>query len=513
MLLHIRSLSWAFKLGRLRFKPNRTHLTFELTLPTELWNIVFLHLSDADLLRTASVCVAFNVLCIGIYLVRYELCSPAVELFSTMLRALQLSCRPPPMEELFCRFWWSYHFFRDLATLRRIIRRSPSLNKLSFNFYSDLFQVHHHTRAYSQRQLLGQFCATLSAMVTKNPGPVVVLHGVSPFVCHSADIAGWRLDAFQFNRARGRRELLARVRRAFGHDPFLPYTAIRRREGGTYKVEALTKLQTADVSFVRDDPGPFGPRYNIVILNVASITLLILGGMDIPVQHLTSILRHPTFPALDHLSLHTDGIDPVVLGNFLLRHLELRTFVYWRLGMWQLPNFIPIKPPIAHPCLVKIEANNADAVRVTMECLHLSPQLNAFDFTYTHTASTNISSLNSTFQLISQRSVECHLDLWILSQKVDTDPTQWPFMDEEAADIARRLHCLRSVKIACWTRDIARMALPWLVLFPALLHVEFTLYSNGFQGKGDAVQARLADFLNEAKLTLSQVPDITGRAF
>ncbi|KAJ6529029.1 hypothetical protein DFH09DRAFT_1371095, partial [Mycena vulgaris] len=194
-MLTMPPLPFRLKRLRLRSRSEKKGISPHSIMPVELWDAVFHEISDADLLRTAIVCRAFNTLCITIYLARHHisghsLSSGNLSISSHILRALGLSCDTRPITRLVCHFW-SFGVRQNLASLQDLLRRSTSLQQLILTFSLDPLENNFYNRMTPslQRDLLRTFCAMLSTMAIKTPGPVVLGFGHRFFMCRAKDIA------------------------------------------------------------------------------------------------------------------------------------------------------------------------------------------------------------------------------------------------------------------------------------------------------------------------------------
>lgn len=84
----------------------------------------------------------------------------------------------------------------------------------------------------------------------------------------------------------------------------------------------------------------------------------------------------------------------------------------------------------------------------------------------------------------------------------------------EICDLAKRLHCVRSVELTCWSVDVGVRMLPWLNLLPAVSAVEFCPHlkrlNQNFQAE-EALAAELDKYMGQARIALPHVPNVTGR--
>ncbi|KAJ7493655.1 hypothetical protein FB451DRAFT_1490905 [Mycena latifolia] len=516
-----------FELNRLRIWPRQNTSTIpqNLIVPLEVWDIVFHELADTDLLRAAVVCRAFNTLCISIHLGRYNnsavsLASGKLSTFSHIIPRLQLSYRPE-ITQLVCHFW-SAGVYQNLVSLRDLIKRSNTLREIILTFSGDLFNAHRFAQRtpYSQLDVLRLFCTMLSTMASKAPGPVIVAFPDGLFTCRAKDITSWRLDLLQFNSGMRPHVLIERMGRAFrSTPPAFSWTTIRLHNGKTSRGRALTKIHSVNVLSVQHDngPGPFR-SYSIIIFNISYITSISLYRCDdIPPEQWTAILPNLTLPALQEFIVATDGIEPTILGEFLVRHEKLEKFDYCP---WP-PNggtaFSPIGLPIAHPSLANIVTSGVENTNRVMECLHRSPLLDSLKIGFVGGDTTSIAGLNSTFRLISQRPHNAHIRLELILFAEDSDGTdaRTPFMDDEAVDIVRTLHCIWSVELTSRTAGAGLRTLPWVALLPSLRRAAFHLNIRGWnpRRREDDVQAELTDFMGQARATLPHVQEIEGKVW
>ncbi|KAJ7038969.1 hypothetical protein C8F04DRAFT_1088103 [Mycena alexandri] len=488
-------------------------------LPMELWDIIIREITDKDLLRASAVCSAFNAFAISEYLARNN-ASPAAKNISGpayIIHPLQLSCVPLPVEHLVCHFR-HYDVRRDLLSLQRFVPRAQSLRDLELSFGGSLLHAHRHDRIpaeYSVRELMGIFCRVLSGMASKAAGPVVVVGQFAMFVCCAEEIAGWRLDALQFNPLSERKALTAKIRGLSGG----PSTTITLRMSGTQpepltREQVLKNLRTVNV-WVHDAPGV---DYTILVFNISSITLLDLNESPIPDEQLAVVLRDLTLPYLEMLSISRSGIDPTALGGFLARQARLRQLTSFA----QKPSSPLISSPLAHPTLNRIEATGTENICLAMDALYLSPLLDTFMFSYKHGVSSSLSNLTPAFRLLSQRSSTAHLELTIYESSPDFNPSSSmdePLFNDEAAYTARTLHCVYSVVISCSSADMGVRTLPWLVLFPSLLRVRFKLNVTGkdprlndpYMIEDPWPEVELKRLMGEVTKILAHVPNVSGR--
>lgn len=487
-------------------------------LPVELWDGILHEFSDENLLRAAAVCRVFNALCISVYLARNKIpaltASADIQIPAHILPALQLSCTPLPKKRLVCVFW-NFGIPQHLAALRDVVRRSSTLIELTLKFDHDLFGAHKFDYTIpgairSRRGVMHALCAVLSAMAVKAPGPVVVVSDSIFFIGRAEDVAGWRLGetvppADHRAPARAFWTRMKRTLRAELPGP-MPRT-IPSPDGETTKEMVVTNMHSATVYSHQNAGGSLDP-YTLIIFNIDYLTSLYLSHVPLSGAQLSAILPTFEFPALIRVMI-ADGIDPSVLGEFLLRHPRLETFGFETVSRKEPEHSSLISPPIAHPNLNEIRAIGVDNINRAIACLHLSPRLDLFDFSLVprRSDSSIVGALNPSFRLIGQRSNDAHLTLCI----VDGTDAEQLFVAEDASAIAKTLHCFRSVEIQTWSVKMGLKTLPWLVLLPALRSVAFILHIEEWAPKRDGnpeAQVGLAKYEEQVKAVLSHVPEI-----
>ncbi|KAJ7657275.1 hypothetical protein DFH06DRAFT_1409431 [Mycena polygramma] len=141
-------------------------------LPTELWETVFDELSGPELLRAATICATFNVLCIRLVLRRSNpamdsasellFSLPFITLQSSLLTAIHLSFRAFQVKALVC-FFGPVGIGRDLRLLGDMILCSTALQVL--DMYPSLL---------SRKKLTSSLCSTIASMAIRVTGPVVI---------------------------------------------------------------------------------------------------------------------------------------------------------------------------------------------------------------------------------------------------------------------------------------------------------------------------------------------------
>ncbi|KAJ6592600.1 hypothetical protein B0H19DRAFT_1088118 [Mycena capillaripes] len=506
----------------LRFSRTRA-LPPQCILPIELWEIIFQEiLLHKALLRISTVCKVFNVLCIRILFARNHYSD---ELFSSqnlhvpsqILSAFHLSFRPFAFER-FATDMGPLYLCRDLKFLRDILSRSEHLRELALTFRTDLFRI-------PDESSMAAFRALLSTMVKRVPGPVIIVFPGNIISCRPEDVAHWQLHLFQFNRALGPRGFIMRARHAFGVKVKRPswyfrHTKIRFHDGKIYSVPALTKLHSATLKSINQGSEPF-PSFTLLTFDASSITVLALGRTahkSISGRHLSVAMVHILLPALHTLGIHIDTIDPAVLGHFLMDHPTLKVFEYggWREELEPRPL---VHPPIAHPGLSRIQCVTFGKRTLGRAIIGLdtSPGLNEFSFTFDiFPLPPNMAGLILDLGRISLRRIDqdtmLRLTMWDHTKK-EEGRVFWA-SSTEACDVAKELHCVRSVELTCWSVDLAIRMLPWLTLLPAVSAVSFSLHLKRYRSHpqpDEELATELARCLAQANIALPHVPNVTGR--
>ncbi|KAJ7877488.1 hypothetical protein B0H13DRAFT_979517 [Mycena leptocephala] len=501
-------------------------------LPIELWEAILqLVLSDKDLLRISTVCAAFNVLCIHIVLSRNEyseeiFSAPSLVVPPQLLGAFHLSFRTFPFRQFECHLGPA-QLRQDLAFVGEIIRRSKELRELTLTFHRDLFSIDPDEFSIDPDEaLFTTLCSGLSDIATRMSGPVMIISGPHIFSCRRQDIAKWNLHLFEFNGALGLHGLILRVRRALKLKESPPpsesfWTQIRLHDGRIGLVPVLKKLHSATVQSIFHARGPLR-FFTILTFNASSTTYLYLDQNKYPAtistDELSALIIHISLPALHTLKVSIDTIDPAALGQFLMNHAFLRHLEYTGRGdrFAQRPL---IHPPIAHPRLSTIStvAVGNHSLGRAISGLDTSPRLHTFSFTFSSSESTtNLAGLIQDLRRISLRTNDTELDIVLWEPMKKRRAQEFWATSEEVCDVARRLHCIRTVDLSCWSVDVGVRMFPWLALIPAVLNIRFGLRIKRYgqnPSTEEEVAVELAKFLDDAHTALGHIPQITGRAW
>ncbi|KAJ6571271.1 hypothetical protein B0H19DRAFT_1129603 [Mycena capillaripes] len=491
-------------------------------LPTELWEAIFHELPrNRDLLRISTVCRIFNLLCIRIFLARNNSSEaifslPVMDVRSHLLDAFHLSVRTfPLLERVVCEFE-GLESRQGLECIRGIIARSKNLRSVVLCSRTDLFHVSTDTAA--RRALMNAFCAVLSETAQRIDGPVFIFSISEIFSCSPRDIAGWNLDLFQFNHALEPRGIINRARRAFNiiEEPRKPWddvrTKIRLHTGKRHRVHALTTLRSATIESITHDSGRLR-SFTVLVFNGSLIRHLSLAPAydKIPAEDLSAVIVHVSLPYLRSVDIGIGTLCLSALRLFILRHPTIEK-IRFRVYSTQSTTRPMIDPPLAHPGLKEIHVSAGDVVTG----LEDSPNLQTFSFAFSSSLlSAEHAGLINTIRQISVRTSDTTLQLFILDNRFNKpDATLWCSGDEIAA-VARALHCIRSLKLTCFSMEDGFTVLPWLALLPAISNIDFHLFLT--RGSPPVEEADLPDelakFLASAHATLPHVPDITGSAY
>ncbi|KAJ7681874.1 hypothetical protein DFH06DRAFT_1119229 [Mycena polygramma] len=401
------------------------------------------------------------------------------------------------MEKFNC-FLVSSDTRRNLGFMGDIAARSDNLRFLGLHFEWDLFGI--STR--SRQALMSSFCGLLSTFATSRGSPgdaVFIFSGSDVFSCVPQDIANWSLDVFQFDPTFGPRGLLNRARRTVNSKVVPPpryelSTKIRLHSGKQRTVTALTSLRSVTMESIRHDSNPLH-RFTILVFNSKSITRLSLTPIfgSNPPDLLNVAIVHVLLPCLRNVYIGMDTLNPFALRIFLSRHPTIKRLDSY--GGGKDSDSCPmVDPPLAHPGLTEI---------------HVSPGGIGFAFAFTgRLVSADLRRLLLDLRLISACTNEATLQLCLVSfllhdKSLLAGEEVWSL--DEAREIAKTLHCVRSVELACFALEDGRAAISWLALLPAVAGIQFGLHLSQFGGPELTDEERtseLAKFLGQAHAEL-----------
>jgi hypothetical protein len=148
--------------------------------------------------------------------------------------------------------------------------------------------------------------------------------------------------------------------------------------------------------------------------------------------------------------------------------------------------------------------------------LNDSPNLHTFSFAF----STILSSANHAGFLFDLRQISLRTTDTLLNLHFWNDPSKsvegslW-CSGEEACNVAKALHCIRSIDICC-SVEIGLTALPWLALLPAVLNINFALSIKWLtqpRPTDEALESEEVKFVEKARAALPHVPQVTASVF
>ncbi|KAJ7909250.1 hypothetical protein B0H13DRAFT_2330545 [Mycena leptocephala] len=344
---------------------------------------------------------------------------------------------------------------------------------------------------------MSTICTGLSTTAKRAAGPVFIFSGYRIFSCQPQDIAGWNLDLFQFSPAVGPRGLIKRARRILNlnwnnplkHCFWIP-TNIQLHTQKKLTVSALSELRSATLESFADEG-----------LSLPSFTIL----------DLSAVIARILLPNLRRITIGIATIDPSALRLFLSRHPTIERLEYD--GSEGDSEHRPlVDPPLAHPGLTKIQntvSGTASMGRV-VSGLNTSPNLRTFSFA----CSAILSLANHARFLVNLRQISLRTIDTILTLSFRDDPSKsvegslW-CSGEEACNVAKALHCIRSVDIYCCSVEIGLSALPWLALLPAVLNVNFRIHIKWItqpRPTDEGPESEEVKFVEQARAALPHVP-------
>ncbi|KAJ7882483.1 hypothetical protein B0H13DRAFT_2539304 [Mycena leptocephala] len=469
--------------------------------------------------------MVFNVLCIRIFLARNdsseaELASPAMVAPSHILVAFHLSFRSFLFERFRCDFGPS-HLLRNLKFMREIIVRSPHLQSLALSFQHNLFRI--PTNDLSRQALMSTICAGLATMAKRAAGPVFIFSVYRIFSCQPQDIAGWNLDLFQFNPALGPRGLIKRARRILnlnGNTPpkysyWIP-TKIRLHTRKKITVNALSELRSATLESFADE-GLSLPSFTILVFNATLIRFIRLDTWSdrIPPQDLSAVIMRVLLPNLRRVGIGITTIDPSALRLFLSRHPTIEELEYYGSG-GDSERRPFIDPPLAHPGLTTIQntVSGTASMGQLVSGLNTSPNLRTFSFACPAILSlANQARILVNLRQISLRTIDTVLDLRFRGDPSKSVEGSLWCSGEEACNVAKALHCIRSVDIYCSSVEIGISVLPWLALLPAVLNINFSIHIKWItqpRPMDEGLESEEVKFVDQARAALPHVPQVTA---
>jgi hypothetical protein len=149
--------------------------------------------------------------------------------------------------------------------------------------------------------------------------------------------------------------------------------------------------------------------------------------------------------------------------------------------------------------------------------LNGSPNLHTFSFAFsTILSSANHAGFLVDLREISLRTIDTFLNLHFCNDRSKSVEGSLWCSGEEACNVAKALHCIRSVDIYCSSVEIGLTALPWLALLPAVLNINFMLSIKWLtqpRPTDEALESEEVKFVEQARAALPHVPQVTASVF
>jgi hypothetical protein len=182
-------------------------------------------------------------------------------------------------------------------------------------------------------------------------------------------------------------------------------------------------------------------------------------------------------PNLRRVAIGITTIDPSALRLFLSRHLTIEELEYYGSEGSERAPFVD--PPLAHPGLTEIQNTLSGTALMSrlVSGLNTSPDLRTFSFAFSAILSLgNHARFLVNLRQISPRTIDTVLNFHFRGDpSTSAEGSLW-CSGEEACNVAKALHCIRSVDIYCCSVEIGLSALSWLALLPAVLNVNFRIH-------------------------------------
>ncbi|KAJ7120048.1 hypothetical protein C8R44DRAFT_877523 [Mycena epipterygia] len=482
-------------------------------LPFELWELVVQEFDffPQSLLTLATICHAFNRLCIARYLLHIgvsseSLASGNIEIAGKDLLALQLSCCAPPIKRFSCTDLSDTSLLPKLKLVKKIALNSPDLAELTLAFTHDLFQDRRRDTGYSQKELLAAVCDILHAASSRTAGPVILMSEEAFFRCDAGDILQWKLHDAEAPSS------IAKARRLLGRTPRVPgHSIVRDQTGHPIKIKLISSLYSVSVRSLASIPGSL-QSCTLIIVNPQSADCLHLGRSSSPMSshslsspELTVMLPHIILPALRRVHLDTTTMDPAALAEFLLRHPALVFLAYEPPDTDIRPPLL-LSSPIAHPGLASIRVTDPIHLIPLLDSVGHSPALAEIAFRYARSSAGSAAKLTSALRRLGLHPRDTTLVLQLAS-------TSKRVLDAEERAVAQSLQRVSRVYVDCTSVADGRALLPWLDLLPAVRRVEFRSVRGIFRwgGQHRDPHGGTLSFLEDAMEGLPRVSEVVVR--
>ncbi|KAJ7237549.1 hypothetical protein B0H12DRAFT_105966 [Mycena haematopus] len=392
------------------------------TLPTELWNHIFLQLDDDTLFVVAAVCRPFNELSVRIVLltngiVYSDLIAGDFTVPSRLLPILLRAPFMPSIKNLSCIFEES-NLSLHLRLIRALVAQSSDLSSVELWFpptASEPFARHRVLRS------------VLSPMVSHTPRDIILVSHRHCLRCSARDL---------FKKLRG---------------PPIAFITSLKLHFQRKRLDGLRPFTIVVVNeFIKEIP----------------FTSLTLGhthdGSDdsrMSVAHLSAMLHKLALPHLKNLIITAPHIDPSALRDFLISHPQVQSIIDSR--PTPLHRAALLCPPLALPNLCEIGATTIkELLSMLVATAPSLPRTISFPFTNEET-----DPHPSLFHYLAQRNIPTQLKIAVFF-------TPGRFTETDFA-LVRTLHCVDAVHIICVRIEDGAALLPWLNALPALSTVEF----------------------------------------
>jgi hypothetical protein len=238
----------------------------------------------------------------------------------------------------------------------------------------------------------------------------------------------------------------------------------------------------------------------------------------IPPQDLSAVITRVLLPSLLRITIGVATIDPSALRLFLSRHSTIEHLQYD--GSEDDSERRPlVDPPLAHPGLTEIQITVFGKALMgrLVSGLNGSPNLHTFSFAFsTILSSANHAGFLVDLREISLRTIDTFLNLHFCNDRSKSVEGSLWCSGEEACNVAKALHCIRSVDIYCSSVEIGLTALPWLALLPAVLNINFMLSIKWLtqpRPTDEALESEEVKFVEQARAALPHVPQVTASVF
>ncbi|KAJ7729343.1 hypothetical protein B0H16DRAFT_1587172 [Mycena metata] len=486
-------------------------------LPVELWEFIFRHIADPELLHLARVCSTFNAVSIRLLLARHGQGQDIfdrtdLQLSVYTLRGLYLSLRSFSATRVTCSLDRA-ETQRNIHLLDALLTRTPNLRHLDLEFNHDLLG--------DLACVNKAFRDMVASVVHRTTGPVFIFLEDEIFSCWPHNVDTWDLQHSLFmspDPGTKTGAWVKHIRERFGRKPVPTKPTIgkiRLHTGDIMDVKRLFSLRAVSIQLVE---GNKDPPCALLILNPGKVDTICLGRLDganIPAADLGGALVHVALPSLRRVIIHTDKANPTALRTFLANHPQVSDITYNVPGGVSTLTHKLIDPPLAHPALALFRSATDALGSARVLCgLQDSPNLYEFAFSFPGTLRPErLALLLEDLRLVAVRTRDTKLTLGVWKQHL-AQPVKFWASEEEAWEVARAMHAVHVCLVKTSTIGDAREMFPWLAQLPSAAEIQFEIHGDlpdmdnmppGFDPQHD-----IPEFLKEARATLISVRDITA---